>query len=131
MAKRSSSGFNMAAEIRTLLGENRDLSGREVIEALRTKFPKQTINPNSCSVAFAHARRDLGIRTVRKKRPAGGKIGRTYRVAARKNRPAASASPAMLNMDLLKTARTLLQQCEGDASLAAAAIRQVSELQVS
>ena len=40
--KKSASGFNMAAEIRSLLRQNRSLSGSEVYVALKKKFPRQT-----------------------------------------------------------------------------------------
>lgn len=130
MAKKAGSGdFNMSAEIRNLLAENKTMTGREVVNALHEKFPKQTINEGSASVAFANARRKLGINTVRKKRP----VGKAPKAAARpwtSTKTAAVAAPAA-GMELLSAAKQLLQACQGDAALATAAIKQIASLQIS
>lgn len=73
--KKSGRGFTMAAEMRNLLEKQPGLSGREATEALKEKFPGQSINEGSASVAFSEARKKLGItkgrkKVVRKKRPA-------------------------------------------------------------
>ncbi len=134
MAKRADSDdkFVMAVEIRNLLRGNRAMTGREVVDALREKFPKQTINPNSCSVAYAHARRDLKIRSVRRKKPGVSAADRPGRksAGARKSAGGYSLASAQPGIELLKAAKALLQHCQGDSSLAAAAVRQVSELQM-
>ncbi len=72
--KKSGRGFTMAAEMRNILEEQPGLSGREATEALKKKFPGQSINEGSASVAFSEARKKLGItkgrkKVVRKKRP--------------------------------------------------------------
>lgn len=140
MAKRAgSSEFNMAAEIRNLLTQNREMSGREVVDALKVKYPKHTFNENSCSVAFANARAKLGIKKVKRRRPVG-KVGRKQK---EENRPwaavgrvaaaeaaATSVSP-QTGLELLSAAKNLLQVCRGDAALAAAAIKQLASLQIS
>jgi len=59
--KKSASGFNMAAEIRGLLEENKSLSGPEVYAALKKKFPRRKIYEISCDVAVSDARQKLGI----------------------------------------------------------------------
>jgi hypothetical protein len=138
MAKRESSEFNMAEEIRALLKENKKLTGREVFNALKEKFPKQPINQNSCTVAFSNARKSMGLRSVRRPRPAksSGPIGAVRPWAAKKaataSTSASSAVPsALAGMDLLLAAKQLLQQCGGDKDSAMAAIRQVASLQMS
>lgn len=136
MAKRGggSSDFNMAEEIRNLLANDKNLTGRDVVNQLRQKFPKQQINDSSCQVAFANARKKMGISTVRKKRPvgnAGKKSTRTWSTAPKSSGNAASAADnATPSIDRLLAAKQLLQQCGGDASLAAAAVKQVASLQM-
>ena len=51
--------FNMAEQIRLLLRQNPQLTGREVEAALREKFPRQKIRSTSCQVAFSNARKTL------------------------------------------------------------------------
>lgn len=133
MAKKAgSSDFNMSAEIRNLLAENKDMTGREVVNALRERFPKQSINEGSASVAFANARRKLGINTVRKKRPVGKGAKAATRPWTAVAKPAASAAaPAAAGMELLSAAKHLLKVCGGDAALAASAIKQLAALQIS
>lgn len=133
MAKKGSrSDFNMAKEIRELLGTNPDLTGPEVGKELEKKFPGRTFNPNSVSVAFAGARKKLGIkpkgRKVRRRRP-GKRVGTGRSSAARRtSTPTAAAEP---NLDVLKAARDLLQKCEGDANAATSALRSVAALQMT
>ncbi|MCA9034173.1 MAG: hypothetical protein KDA91_03530 [Planctomycetaceae bacterium] len=132
MGKRAASSdeFNMAREIRNLLSTNKELTGREVLDQLRKKFPKQPLNENSCQVAFANARRKLGISTVRKRRPVGAgkkRATRTWSAPARSE--AVTQAPAQ-GLELLLAARQLLQTCGGDAAAATAAIKQVAALQI-
>jgi hypothetical protein len=133
MAKKSSSSggvdFNMAEEIRQLLEKDQSLTGRQVIDALKAKFPKQAINENSCSVAVVNARRKMGISVIRKRRPAGGPK-KTARIWSRAQPVSAAAAAGAPNMDLLVAAKLLLQQCQGDQDVALAAIRQVAALQM-
>jgi len=124
MAKKKAArgGFNMSEEIRALLQENPGLNSREVFEALQAKFPNQTLNRNSCNVAFSHARRRLGI---------GGKRGAA---AVRRRRPSAvvasSGNGDSVDFALLKAARELLSQA-GSADAAVAAIQQLQALQLN
>ena len=135
MARKSagSSDFNMAEEIRNLLVEDHLLTGKDVLNQLRKKFPKQPINEGSCQVAFANARKKLGLSTVRKKRPAGnigrGRTSRTWTASSRAI-SSQSADTAVPGIELLLAAKSLLQHCGGDAALATAALKQVASLQV-
>lgn len=143
MAKRAgSSEFNMAAEIRNLLTQNREMSGREVVDALKEKYPKHTFNESSCSVAYANARAKLGIKKVKRRRPVG-KVGKKAKVesrpwsvvgrqaAAAAAEVAATSTSPQAGLELLSAAKNLLQVCRGDAGLAAAAIKQLASLQIS
>ena len=116
--KKSASGFNMAAEIRGLLTENRDLSGKEVYAALKKKFPREGINESSCGVAFSGARKKLGIAPKR---------GRKRKTAVVKMKPAAAALKVDLNA--LQAAAKFVSEV-GDAEKAIAAIRQLRSLQI-
>ena len=116
MAKKQP-GFIMAEEIRTLLKADKTLTGKQVEEALRTKFPRVKINSNSCGVAYSGARRQLGI--TGKKR------------VVRKKRPAATAASATVDFDTLRAAKQFLASCGGDTDVAVSAIRQLSSLQIS
>ena len=78
MAKKKKTGgeFNMAAEIRSLLEENRSLTGSETLALIQKKHPKAKLNKNSFGVAFYGARNKLGIsskRRSKKKRQTGQK----------------------------------------------------------
>lgn len=115
--------FNMSAEIRNLLQSNPALSSRDVFEALKEQFPEQSINRNSCNVAFSHARRKLGIKGGAKR-------------AVRRRRPSAEVSTTKLtatgslNLDLLQSAHDLLTKA-GSADAAVQAIKQLQSLQIS
>lgn len=139
MAKRaaaSKDGVNVSAEIRTLVESNNDIRGPEVIAALKEKFPGAKFNNASVQVAFANARKKLGLtRTLKKKpRPVGSGSGR------RPGRPAAAASPAApvaaaaaaagVDFSLLQAAKTLLQHCKGDVAAAQQALKQLAALQM-
>ncbi len=120
--KKSASGFNMAAEIRSLLRQNRSLSGSEVYAALKKKFPRQRINESSCGVAFSGARKTLGI--------AQKKTGRKRTIAkktVRKMKPAAAAQA--VDMVTLQAAAKFVSEV-GGAEKAIAAIRQLRSLQI-
>jgi hypothetical protein len=120
--KRSASGLNMAAEIRSLLESNRALTGKEVYEALKKKFPRQGINESSCGVAFSGARKKLGISQKRR-----GKKRTTAKTTVVKMKPAASALKVDLNA--LQAAAKFVSEV-GDADKAIAAIRQLRSLQI-
>ena len=113
-------GFNMAKEIRSLLAENRKLSGREVRDALAKKFPKEKINAVSCGVAYSNARVKLGIsRSVKRKKP------------VRKQAVTRKSSVTAVNIERLQAAKSYLAKCGGDETAAVAAVRQLSSLQIS
>ena len=113
MAKKSS--FNMSAEVRALLQSNKNLTGPEVYAALTKKFPGQKINRNSCQVAFANARKKMGL--TRKK---SGK--RIYRKVVK---PAADT----VSLTALRSARELLARTNGDVAVATAVLKEVKALQ--
>lgn len=116
--KKASSNFNMAAEVRKLLGENPKLTGSEVYTALKERFPRQKINKDSCGVAFSAARKKLGIAGGRRR-----KKGAKRSVV--KKRPVAQS----VKVDDLQAAAKFLSVV-GDAEKAIAAIKQVQALQV-
>ncbi|WP_437227734.1 hypothetical protein SH661x_000527 [Planctomicrobium sp. SH661] len=124
MAKKKSARgeFNMSQEIRALLQENPGLSSREVFEQLQARFPEQTVNRNSCNVAFSHARRRLGI---------GGRSKKAVKIRRPSARAAApAASGDSVNIGLLKAARKFLSEA-GSSAAAISAIQQVEALQLS
>lgn len=112
--------FNMSEEIRNLLRENSGLTSRQVFEELQKRFPGQSINRNSCNVAFSHARRKLGIRPGARR-------------SVRRRRPGAKAAAVNMgkavNIDLLKAARKFMAEA-GSASAAISAIQQLESLQI-
>ena len=120
--KRSASGLNMAAEIRSLLEANRALTGKQVYEALKKKFPRQDINESSCGVAFSGARKKLGISQNRR-----GKKRKTAKTTVVKMKPAATA----LTVDLAALqAAAQFVSAAGDSEKAIASIRQLRSLQI-
>ncbi len=120
--KKSASGFNMAAEIRRLLRQNRSLSGSEVYEALKKKFPRQSINESSCGVGFSAARKKLGISQTKR-----GRKRKAAKKTVRKMKPAAAAQAA--DMATLQAAAKFVSEV-GDAEKAISAIRQLRSLQI-
>jgi len=138
MAKRaaaSKDGVNVSAEIRALVESNKDIRGPEVIAALKEKFPGAKFNNASVQVAFANARKKLGLtRTLKKKpRPVGSGSGRRPgRPAAVTTTaaPAAVAAAAGVDFSLLQAAKTLLQHCKGDVAAAQQALKQLAALQM-
>lgn len=115
MAKKS--GFNMSAEVRALLQKNNQLTGPEIYATLSKKFPGQKINKNSCQVAFANARKKMGL--TRKSSKSGKPI---YRKVAK-------PSSDRVSLSALRSARELLARTDGDLSLATAILREVKALQ--
>jgi hypothetical protein len=118
MAKKKSarSEFNMAAEIRALLGQNPSLTAREVHEALQKKFPNEKVNKSSCDVSYYTFRRKLGIGKRRSK--------------VRRLKPGSRAArPAQVNLEALLAARKFIADV-GGAETALAAIKQVASLQI-
>ncbi len=120
--KKSARGFNMAAEIRSLLRQNRSLSGQDLYKALKKKFPRQKINESSCGVAFSGARKKLGI-SQRK----SGKKRKAAKKTVRRMKPTAAAQA--VDMAALQAAAKFVSEV-GDAEKGIAAIRQVRSLQI-
>ena len=106
----------MSAEVRALLEGNNELTGPEIYAALSKKVTGQTINRNSCQVAFANARKKMGL--TRKKK--SGK--RIYRKVAK---PATDT----ISLSALRSARELLSRTNGDIGIATAILREIKALQ--
>ena len=119
MAKKKTSDFNMAEEIRNLLKENRNLTGSEVFAAIRKASPGRKLNKNSFGVAFYSARKKMGIKSG-KRRKAGGKV------TVVKKRPAVVAT---VNIEALQAAAKFVSAV-GDAENAIAAVKQIRLLQI-
>jgi hypothetical protein len=120
----------ISQEILALVQANNAIKGPEVMVALREKFPKATFNEASCQVAYANARKKLGLTRTVAKRPIGaGKAGRPARAAA--SAVVSSASSGTPDFSLLQAAKALLQQCKGDTGAAQNALKQVASLQMS
>jgi len=111
MTKKAAADFNMAEEIRLLLTKDPKMTGREVESALKKKFPRKKINPNSCGVAFSNARKKLGLR-----KSLGA--SRTY------------AGGGSIDVNVLHAAKQYLAKCGGDEGRAFAVLKHLSELQV-
>ena len=80
MAKRASSGKSgvvISQEILALVQANKAIKGPEVMVALREKFPKESFNEASCQVAYANARKKLGLTRTLAKRPGKALSGQT------------------------------------------------------
>jgi hypothetical protein len=120
--KKPATKFNMAAEIRSLLKQNRALSAREVYEALKKKFPGQSINESSCGVGFLGARKKLGISQTKT-----GRKRKMDKKTVRKMKPAATAQA--VDMATLQAAGKFVSEV-GEAEKRIAAIRQLRSLQI-
>lgn len=133
MAKRAAAGKGgvvIAKEILALVESNNAIKGPEVMVALREKFPKVSFNEASCQVAYANARKKLGLTRTVAKRPIGARrVGRPGRTAAVS--PASIGGAVVIDLNLLQAAKTLLQHCSGDAAVAQTALRQVAALQMN
>ncbi len=132
MAKRAAAGKGgvvIAQEILSLVQADKAIKGPEVMVALREKFPKVDFNEASCQVAYANARKKLGLTRTVVKRPAGS--SRPAQVTGRpKASPVVQASAGAPDMNLLQAAKALLQSCNGDAAVAQLALKQVAALQM-
>jgi hypothetical protein len=118
MAKKKAarSEFNMAAEIRALLGQNPSLSAGEIYEALQKKFPNEKVNKSSCDVSYYTFRRKLGIGKRRRK--------------VRRLKPGSRAvQTSQVNLEALLAARKFLAEV-GDQETALAAVKQIASLQI-
>jgi hypothetical protein len=131
MAKRAAAkgGVVISQEIFNLVKNNNSIKGPEVVTALREKYPKVEFNSASCQVAFANARKKLGLTRTVVKRPVGAaKPGR--RQIGSKVTVVAPTSSETVNISLLQAAKALLVHCNGDANVAAQALKQVAALQM-
>ena len=143
MGKRAGAGKGgivIAQEIRALVEANNEIKGPDVMAALREKFPKILFNDNSCQVAYANARKKLGLAKTVAKRPIGAaRLGR--RPGRPPGRPPGSAAAsaasvgstaaASVDFSLLQAAKALLQHCKGDAAVAQSALKQIASLQMN
>lgn len=125
--KKAAEGFNMAEEIRTLLTGDPKLTGKEVMEALKAKFPNAKINGPSAGVAYSNARKKLGIVKGTTNRPKASKSG-----SVRKRLPSGVTSSRRAPVDIatLQAAAKFVSQI-GGADLAIEAVRQVVALQIT
>jgi len=121
MAKKS--GFNMSEEIRQLLRADRKMTGTQVYNALKKKFPRKAINRGSMGVAFTNARQKLGISAPKKKAEKAKKRG--GKVVRRVARP----STDNISLSALRSARELLAATSGDVSTATAILKEMKALQ--
>ena len=130
MAKRAAKGgVVISQEIFNQVKNNNSIKGPEVDTALREKYPKVDFNSASCQVAFANARKKLGLTRTVVKRPVGAaKPGR--RPIGSKVAAVAPTSSETVNISLLQAAKALLVHCNGDANVAAQALKQVAALQM-
>lgn len=131
MAKRAAAkgGVVISQEIFTLVKNNNSIKGPEVVAALREKYPKVDFNSASCQVAFANARKKLGLTRTVVKRPVGATKS-SYRPIGPKATAGVSISVDTVNISLLQAAKALLMHSNGDANVAAQALKQVAALQM-
>ncbi|MFM7058033.1 MAG: hypothetical protein ACKO2P_14030 [Planctomycetota bacterium] len=138
MAKRAAAakdGVNVTREVLAIVEANQAIRGPEVLTVIKEKFPNITFNTNSVQVAFANARRKLGLTRVLARRPRKkALLARRPRVpvtapAAPTVTPSATA-PAADMMASLQAARDLLKASGGDLSVAREALGLVASLQM-
>ena len=91
-------------------------------EALKKKFPRQSINESSCGVGFSAARKKLGISQTR-----AGKKRKAAKKTVRRMKPAAAA--LAVDLTTLQAAAKFVSEV-GDAEKGIAAIRQLRSLQI-
>lgn len=111
MAMKKSGSFVMSKEILDIVRKTPNLKGREVIELLQKKYPKENINEKSAAVAFSNARKALGIGKDKTKTHSSRQASGSSDVAA------------------LKAAREFVSSI-GDTKSALAAIQQLEDLQL-
>ncbi|MEY2727550.1 MAG: hypothetical protein RLZZ458_3417 [Planctomycetota bacterium] len=142
MAKRgaaSKDGVNVSREVFAIVDGNQSIRGPEVLTILKDKYPNVTFNNNSVQVAFANARRKLGLTRTLVKRPKKKAVtGRPKKAAAApvasspaSAAPAAAPQTADISRVALEAARDLLRATGCDASAALEALRIVASLQMT
>lgn len=117
MAKKSD--FNLSAEVRELVEANNSITGPEVYATLSKKHKGKKINQGSCGVAFAMARKKLGLTRKKAKKISGKSISRTVR----------KPSTDTVSLAALRSARELLAKTEGDVDAAVAVVKEVKAIQ--
>jgi hypothetical protein len=129
MAKRAPAGkdsVNVSKEIRELVEGNNAIRGPEVIAILKEKYPNFKFNENSVQVAYANARRKLGLSRTVAPRPIGRQpIGRGARLVSVGPVPGVSGD---VSMGMLQAAKELMRAAGGDANLAQHALKQLAAL---
>ena len=100
MAKRAAKGgVVISTEIMELVKANNAIRGPEVMIALREKFPKAKFNNASCQVAFANARKKLGLSKTVARTPIGS--GKTpFRQARAAVTPTAPVATGAVVIDI-------------------------------
>lgn len=140
MAKRgaaSKDGVNVSREVFAIVEGNQSIRGPEVLTILKDKYPNVTFNNSSVQVAFANARRKLGLTRTVAKRPkkkvvAGRpKKAATVPAAAAATSVVATPQTADISRVALEAARDLLRATGCDASAALEALRIVASLQMT
>jgi hypothetical protein len=133
MAKRaagSKDGVNVSREVFAIVEGSRSIRGPEVLAILKEKYPNATFNTNSVQVAYANARRKLGLTRVLAKRPKKkAATGRPKKAAAAAAQ--AAPAPAASAPQALEAARDLLRATGCDATAALEALRIVASLQMT
>jgi len=124
------SGIVVAQEIRAMIEANNSIKGPEVMAALREKFPRASFNDKSCQVSYANIRKGLGLSRTLKKKP-GAPKKKAGRPAGIWRQAAVPTADSAVNLSLLQAAKTLLQHCNGDATVAAQALKQIASLQMN
>lgn len=131
MAKRAAKGgVVISQEIMELVKANNAIRGSEVMTALREKFPKVKFNNASCQVAFANARKKLGLSKTVARKPIGTS-GPVFRKAGRPPAAATAAPVVAIDLTALQAAKALLQHCQGNADAAVQALKQIAALQMN
>ncbi len=135
MAKRAAAGKGgvvISQEILALVKGNNAIKGPEVMAALREKFPKTPFNDASCQVAYANARKKLGLTRTVAKRPIGASSSaKKSSYVPASSTPVASGAASVDLIGLLQAAKALLQHCNGDAAVAVTALKQIAALQMN
>lgn len=124
-------GVNVSREVLAIVEANQEIRGPEVLGVLKDKFPNVSFNTNSVQVAFANARRKLGLTRVLARRPRKKTLltrGRKPAVVA-PSAPSASVQPGDM-MVTLQAARGLLKASGGDLATARQALDLVAALQM-
>jgi len=134
MAKRAAAakdGVNVTREVLAIVEGNQAIRGPELLALMKEKFPGVTFNTNSVQVAYANARRKLGLTRVLARRPRKkGLLARRPRISVPAVSAPATPAPATDMMLTLQAARDLLKAAGGDVATAQQALTLVASLQM-